>query len=167
MAQLQKITPFLWFDSQAEEAAKLYTSVFKNSRIVETTRYGEAGKEVHGRTPGSVMTVEFELEGQRFIALNGGPLFQFNESVSFQVHCDDQEEVDHFWSRLRAPESEGQCGWMKDRFGVSWQITPTVMDELVRDPDRNRAERAFAAMMKMKKLDIAELKRAAAGHSSR
>lgn len=159
---MQKITPFLWFNSEAEEAARLYTSVFTNSRIVKVVRYGEAGEEVHGGTPGSVMTVEFELEGQRFTALNGGPLFKFNESISFVVDCADQVEVDHFWSKLSegGDASAQQCGWLKDKFGVSWQIVPRALVELLSDKDAERAGRVMNAMLKMKKIDIAGLKAA-------
>jgi predicted 3-demethylubiquinone-9 3-methyltransferase (glyoxalase superfamily) len=165
MPSIQKITPCLWFDDQAEAAAALYTSVFKDSRVLAVSRYGEAGREVHGRPPGSVMTVSFELEGQAFTALNGGPVFTFNEAVSFQVSCDTQEEVDHYWSKLAAggDERAQQCGWLKDRYGVSWQIVPTVLPELLTDPDPGRASRTMQAMLQMKKLDIAALKRAHAG----
>jgi predicted 3-demethylubiquinone-9 3-methyltransferase (glyoxalase superfamily) len=158
-----KIAPCLWFDSQAEEAAKFYTGIFRNSKIVATSRYGEAGKEIHGQKPGSVMTVAFELEGQTFTALNGGPVFKFNEAVSLQIMCENQEEVDHYWSKLTAggDEKSQQCGWLKDRFGVSWQVVPRVLPELLTDPDKGKAERAMAALMKMKMLDIAQLKRAA------
>ena len=160
----QKITPFLWFDNQAEEAANLYVSIFKNSAIGKVARYGEAGKETTGGTPGKVMTVEFTLEGQRFTALNGGPLFKFTEAVSFMVGCDDQEEVDLYWSKLiSGGGQESQCGWLKDRFGLSWQIVPHVLPELIGDKDRVKAGRAMEAMLKMKKLDIAELRRAHAG----
>ena len=160
--RLQKITPFLWFDSQAEEAANFYAGIFSNSRIVTVVRYGEAGKEVHRRPPGSVMTVEFELEGQRFTAINGGPIFTFNESVSFVVRCQTQDEVDYFWERLTAggdPKAQ-QCGWLKDRFGLSWQVVPTPLIEMITDPDTAKSQRAFQAMMTMKKLDIAGAKRA-------
>jgi predicted 3-demethylubiquinone-9 3-methyltransferase (glyoxalase superfamily) len=160
-----RITPCLWFDDQGEAAAEFYVSVFKNSRITQIARYGEAGKQIHGRPAGSVMTVAFELDGHRFTALNGGPHFKFNEAISLQVNCETQAEVDHYWDKLSAggdPNAQ-QCGWVKDRYGLSWQIVPTVLQELVTDPDAARAERAFHAMLKMKKLDIAELKRAAAG----
>jgi len=159
---MQKITPFLWFDSEAEEAARFYTAIFKNSRIVTVVRYGEAGKEVHGGTQGHVMTVEFELEGQRFTALNGGPVFKFNEAISFVVDCATQEEVDHYWTKLSegGDERAQQCGWLKDRFGVSWQIVPKVLGELLADKDAEKSGRVMNAMLKMKKIDIAELKRA-------
>jgi len=159
MATLHKITPCLWFDTQAEEAATLYTSVFDNSRIVHVSHYGSAGP----RPAGMVMTVDFELDGQPFVALNGGPEFTFDESISFQVNCGTQDEIDRFWAELSAGGSEGPCGWLKDRFGVSWQIVPTVMDDLIRDPDAEKAQRAMKAMLGMGKLDIAELQRAAAG----
>jgi predicted 3-demethylubiquinone-9 3-methyltransferase (glyoxalase superfamily) len=157
-----KIAPCLWFDSQAEEAAKFYTGIFSDSKIVATSRYGEAGQEVHGQKPGSVMVVAFELEGQSFVALNGGPVFKFNEAISLQITCENQEEVDHYWGRLTAggDEKAQQCGWLKDRFGVSWQVVPRVLPEMLMDPDPARSQRAMTAMMKMRKFDIAELKRA-------
>jgi predicted 3-demethylubiquinone-9 3-methyltransferase (glyoxalase superfamily) len=159
----QRISPCLWFDDQAEQAAKFYTSIFKNAKIGRITRYGEAGHEVHGRPPGSVLTVEFELDGQKFTALNGGPMFQFNEALSLMIWCETQQEVDHYWDKLGAggDPSAQQCGWLKDKFGVSWQVVPTIMLELLSDPDHARSERAMAAMMQMKKLDIAALKKAA------
>jgi predicted 3-demethylubiquinone-9 3-methyltransferase (glyoxalase superfamily) len=165
MATTLKIVPSLWFDSEGEEAAKLYTGIFKNSKIRKITRYGEAGFEIHKRPAGSVMTVEFEIDGQPFTALNGGPIFEFNEAISFQVMCETQEEVDYFWDRLSegGDEKARQCGWLKDKFGVSWQVVPTILEELMTDPDPKKAERTMAAMLKMKKLDIAELKRANAG----
>ena len=159
---IQKITPFLWFDTQAEEAAQFYVSVFKNSMITDVLRYGEAGHEIHGRPAGSVMTVDFELDGQPFTALNGGPVFSFNEAVSLQVFCDSQAEVDYFWERL----SEGgdkraqQCGWLKDRYGVSWQVIPVELLEMIRDPDDEKSQRATAAMLRMKKIEIEEIRRA-------
>ena len=158
-----KISPCLWFDDQAEEAARFYTSIFPDSRIVKISHYTEAGKEIHNRPPGSVMTVDFELAGQSFTALNGGPLFQFNEAISLQIDCEDQAEVDHYWSKLTAGGSEVQCGWLKDKFGVSWQVVPSVMAELVSDADPARASRVLNAMFPMKKLDIATLERAARG----
>jgi predicted 3-demethylubiquinone-9 3-methyltransferase (glyoxalase superfamily) len=160
-----RIAPCLWFDSQAEEAARFYTGIFKNSKIVAASRYGEAGQEVHGQKPGTVMTVAFELEGQSFTALNGGPVFKFNEAISFQVTCENQEEVDHYWSRLSdgGDEKAQQCGWLKDRFGVSWQVVPRVLPELLMDPDPGKSQRAMTAMLKMKKFDIAQLKRASEG----
>jgi len=165
MSTLHKITPFLWFDSQAEEAAKFYTSIFKNSKLGQISRYGEAGKEVHGREPGSAMTVEFEIEGQPFTALNGGPIFKFTEAISFHIHCETQEEVDYYWDGLSAggdPKAQ-QCGWLKDKFGVSWQVIPTILSNLIGDPDPKKSQRAMQAMFKMKKLDIDALQRAHAG----
>jgi len=160
---MQKITPFLWFDNQAEEAANFYVSIFPNSKIKEVSRYGDSGAEIAGREKGSVMTVAFELNGQEFVALNGGPLFKFTEAVSFMVHCKDQEEVDYYWEKLSAvPESE-QCGWLKDKYGLSWQIVPTVLDEMVSSSDPVKAERAMKAMLQMKKLDIAGLQKAYKG----
>ena len=165
MPSLRNIAPCLWFDDQAEEAAKFYTSVFPNSKIGAVTRYGEVGHEIHGRPAGSVMTVEFEINGQGFTALNGGPVFKFNEAVSFQVPCDSQEEIDFFWAKL----SEGgdpnaqQCGWLEDRFGLSWQVVPRGMAEMLKDPESAAAKRAMAAVLKMKKLDIAELQKAYEG----
>jgi predicted 3-demethylubiquinone-9 3-methyltransferase (glyoxalase superfamily) len=157
MATLSKITPCLWFDTEGEEAATFYTSIFKNSRVLQVTRYGSAGP----RPEGMVMVVNFELDGQEFIALNGGPEFTFNEAISFQVNCESQAEVDEFWTKLSDGGEEGPCGWLKDRFGVSWQIVPTVLDELIRDPDPQKSQRAMRAMFGMKKLDISELQRAA------
>jgi predicted 3-demethylubiquinone-9 3-methyltransferase (glyoxalase superfamily) len=155
---MQKLTPCLWFDTEGEDAAKFYTSIFPNSRIVETAYYGSAGP----RAEGTVMTVEFELDGQRFIALNGGPDFTFNEAISFQVDCENQEDVDAYWSKLSEGGEEGPCGWLKDKFGVSWQIVPTVLPQLLTDPDREKAQRVMAAMLKMRKIEIPELERAAA-----
>jgi predicted 3-demethylubiquinone-9 3-methyltransferase (glyoxalase superfamily) len=160
-AALYTIRP-LWFDSQAEEAARFYTGIFGNSKIVSTSHYGEAGQEVHGQKPGTVMTVSFELEGQSFTALNGGPVFKFNEAVSFQVMCDDQDEVDAYWDKLSAggDAKAQQCGWLKDRFGVSWQVVPRVLPDMLMDPDADKSQRTMSAMLTMKKLDIAELMRA-------
>ena len=155
----QKIVPNLWFDTEAEEAAGFYTSVFENSRIVNVTRYTEAGP----RAAGTVMTVEFELDGQRFIGINGGPEFTFDEAVSFQISCETQEEVDYYWERLSEGGEEGPCGWLKDRYGLSWQVVPAGMEELFADPDPKRAERAMQAMLGMGKLDIAALRNAADG----
>jgi len=157
---LQRITPFLWFDSQAEEAAKFYVSIFKNSRVVSTSRYDEEGARVSGRPKGSVMTVAFELDGQGFTALNGGPLFKFTEATSFVVNCETQREVDHFWDKLSAGGEEVQCGWLKDRFGLSWQVVPTILSQLLTGADPEKSRRAMSAMLKMKKLDIDALKRA-------
>jgi predicted 3-demethylubiquinone-9 3-methyltransferase (glyoxalase superfamily) len=165
MPGIQRITPCLWFDDQAEAAVEFYTAIFRNSRIVRISRYGEAGRDVHGRPAGSVMVVAFELDGQGFTALNGGPVFKFNEAVSFQVHCDTQEDVDYYWTRLSegGDEKAQQCGWLKDRYGVSWQIVPTVLSEMIGDPDSVRSQRAMEAMLQMKKIDIATLKKAFAG----
>ena len=156
----QKITPFLWFDDQAEEAVSFYTSIFKNSKGGNATRYDEEGSKVSGRPKGSVMTVPFKLEGQDFVALNGGPVFKFTEAVSFVVNCETQKEVDHFWEKLSAGGEEVQCGWLKDKFGLSWQVVPTVLTEMLQDKDPQKAKRVMSAMLKMKKIDIAELKRA-------
>jgi predicted 3-demethylubiquinone-9 3-methyltransferase (glyoxalase superfamily) len=160
-----KISPCLWFDNQAEDAAKFYIAIFKNSKITTISRYGEAGKEVHGKPPGSVMTVAFELEGQSFTALNGGPVFKFNEAISFQVDCKSQEEVDYFWEKLSVggDARAQQCGWLKDKYGVSWQIVPTVLIELLNDPDPDKSQHVMTAMLQMKKIDIAGLKRAYQG----
>jgi predicted 3-demethylubiquinone-9 3-methyltransferase (glyoxalase superfamily) len=154
---MQKITPFLWFDTQAEEAAKFYISIFPNSRILNTARYGDAGPGPKG----SVMTVEFELAGQRMIALNGGPQFKFTEAISLSVDCKEQKEVDHYWTRLSQGGQESMCGWLKDRYGLSWQVNPAILGELLSDPDPKKAKRVMQAMLKMKKIDIAALKRAA------
>jgi len=155
----QKIIPSLWFDTEAEEAANFYISVFKNSRIVNVSHYGEAGP----RPAGMVLTVEFELDGQRFVGINGGPEFSFDEAVSFQIHCETQDEVDYYWERLCEGGQESQCGWLKDRYGLSWQVIPAGMDELLGDPDPQRASRAMQAMLAMRKLDITALRRAADG----
>jgi predicted 3-demethylubiquinone-9 3-methyltransferase (glyoxalase superfamily) len=165
MKDIQRITPCLWFDDQAEEAVEFYTAIFGNSRIVNISRYGEAGHEVHGRPAGTVMTVAFELDGQAFTALNGGPVFKFNEAISFQVHCETQEEVDYYWEKLSAggDEKAQQCGWLKDRYGVSWQIVPGVLIDMLNDPDYGKSQRVMAAMLQMKKLDIDELQRAYGG----
>ena len=158
---MQKIIPFLWFDNQAEEAAKFYTSIFKNSKIGKIARYGDEGEKTTGRPKGSVMTVEFQLEGQEFVALNGGPLFKFTEAISFVVNCKTQAEVDKFWKKLSAGGKEVQCGWLKDKYGLSWQIVPTVLGELVSDNDAAKSQRVMQAMLKMVKLDIKKLKQAA------
>jgi len=165
MPTVQRIAPCLWFDDQSEEAAKFYTSIFKNSKIVATTRYGEAGKDIHKKAPGSIMTVEFELDGQAFTALNGGPLFQFNEAISLQVNCDSQAEVDYYWEKLTAggDEKAQQCGWLKDKFGVSWQVVPTEWIAMINDPDSRKSQRAMQAMFQMKKIDIATIRRAFEG----
>lgn len=161
-----KIVPCLWFDQQGEQAARFYVEAFPHSKITHIARFAEAGKEIHGQKPGSVMTVSFELAGQAFTALNGGPLFKFSEAVSLQIMCDSQEEVDHYWAHLTAggDASAQQCGWLKDRYGLSWQVVPKRLLELLDDKDNARRERAFAAMMEMKKIDVAVLERAAAGH---
>lgn len=156
---MQKVTPFLWFDTDAEAAAQLYTSVIPNSRIVGVTRYGAGGPGAEG----SVMTVQFELDGRTFVALNGGPAHAFTDAISFQVSCESQEEVDAYWDALTADGEEGRCGWLKDPFGVSWQIVPTVLPALLGDPDPERAQRAMAAMLGMSKLQIDVLEQAAAG----
>ena len=156
---MPEITPNLWFDTEAEEAAAFYVDVFPNSRITLVTHYTDVGP----RPAGGVMTVEFELDGQRFVGINGGPEFKFDEAVSFQVTCEDQEEVDYFWARLGEGGEEGPCGWLKDRYGLSWQIVPTGMEELFADPDPEKAQRAMEAMLGMRKLDIAALRRAAEG----
>jgi predicted 3-demethylubiquinone-9 3-methyltransferase (glyoxalase superfamily) len=156
---MQKISPCLWFDDKAEEAAKFYVSVFKGSKIGDITRYGKEGYEIHGREAGTVMTVEFEIEGQKFLALNGGPIFKFNEAISFQVHCETQEEVDYYWDKL----SEGgdkkaqQCGWLKDKYGLSWQIVPTILPKMLKDKDTKKSQRVMKAMLQMHKLDIQTL----------
>jgi predicted 3-demethylubiquinone-9 3-methyltransferase (glyoxalase superfamily) len=155
---MSKLTPCLWFDTEGEEAAKFYTSVFPNSRIVDVAHYGAAGP----REEGTVMAVSFELDGQKFVALNGGPQFTFDEAISFQVSCETQEEVDAFWSTLSAGGEEGPCGWLKDRYGLSWQIVPTVLIELLSDPDREKSQRVMRAMLNMKKIEIDALERTAA-----
>jgi predicted 3-demethylubiquinone-9 3-methyltransferase (glyoxalase superfamily) len=158
---MQKITPFLWFDSQAEEAVKFYTSIFKNSRIGKIARYDEAGEKAAGRPAGSVMTIGFQLEGQEFVALNGGPHFKFTEAISLVVNCKTQAEVDKFWKKLSAGGKEVQCGWLKDKYGLSWQIVPTVLVELLSGKDAAKSQRVMEAMLKMVKLDIKKLKQAA------
>ena len=160
-----KISPCLWFDDQAEDAVRFYTAIFKNSKVTDIARYPDVGQEIHGKPANSVMTVEFELDGQSFTALNGGPHFKFNEAVSLQVECDTQEEVDYYWVKLGEggdPEAQ-QCGWVKDKFGLSWQIVPRVLAQLIGDPNAEKVKRVFQAMLQMKKLDIAALQRAAAG----
>jgi predicted 3-demethylubiquinone-9 3-methyltransferase (glyoxalase superfamily) len=166
LKKMQKITPFLWFDDQAEEAAKFYTSIFKNSKVGKILRYNEEAAKVSesGRPPGSVLTVEFEIEGQKFTALNGGPQFKFNESVSFVVNCETQDEVDYFWEKLTADGGqESQCGWLTDKFGLSWQITPTVLIEMLHDKDAAKSERVMKAMFQMQKIEIKRLRDAYAG----
>ncbi len=165
MSRTQKITTFLWFDGQAEEAAKYYVSIFNNSRIVGTTRYDEEASKAAGRPKGSIMTVEFELDGQGFMALNGGPHFKFTEAISLFVHCENQKEVDYFWEKLSAGGAEVECGWLKDRYGLSWQVVPDVLMEMLQSKDPEKSRRAMAAMLKMKMLDIAALKQAYEGRS--
>jgi len=156
---MQKVSPFLWFDGNAEEAANFYVSIFKDSKILKIARYGEAGPG----PAGSVMVVNFQIEGQDFIALNGGPVFKFTEAISFVISCQTQEEVDHYWNKLTAGGGqESQCGWLKDKYGLSWQVTPTILGELLADKDQKKAQRVMQAMLQMKKIDIAALKRAAA-----
>ena len=159
---IQKITPCLWFDDHAEEAVKTYASIFKNSKIGRVTRYEEESAKVSGRPAGTVMTVEFQLEGQDFVALNGGPIFTFNEAISFQVSCKTQEEVDHYWHALSdgGDREAQQCGWLKDKYGVSWQIVPTALVEMLQDPDPGKRSRVMKAMLQMKKIDIQALKQA-------
>ena len=160
-----RISPCLWFDHGGEDAARFYTGIFKDSKITGISHDGEAGKEQHGRPPGSVMTVAFELNGQSFTALNGGPDFKFSEAVSFQIECQTQEEVDYYWGKLGEGGDPNalMCGWLKDKFGLSWQVVPKILPELLTDPDTVKSQRAFQAMMQMKKLDIAALQRAFAG----
>jgi predicted 3-demethylubiquinone-9 3-methyltransferase (glyoxalase superfamily) len=160
-----KITACLWFDNQAEEAVQFYTSIFKNSRIGRITRYGKEGYEIHGKPEGTVMTVEFEIDGQPFTALNGGPVFTFNEAISFQVNCETQEEVDYYWEKLSkaGDEKAQQCGWLKDKYGVSWQIIPKILSDLVGDPDSEKSQKAMKVMLQMKKIDIETIKRAYEG----
>jgi len=155
--EMSRITPCLWFDTEGEEAAEFYTSIFPNSRILEVTRYGDAGP----REAGTVMTVTFELDGREFVALNGGPEFTFDEAISFQIDCGSQEEVDDYWSRLGEGGEEGPCGWVKDRYGLSWQVVPTRLTELLTHPDPETSQRAMAAMLQMRKIDIATLEEAA------
>ena len=162
MSLRSKISPCLWFDGQAEPAARFYTSIFKDSKIQSISYYGEAGREQHGQEPGSVMAVGFQIEGQSFTALNGGPFFKISEAISFQIDCQTQEELDYYWEKLKEggdPECQ-VCGWLKDKFGVSWQVVPAVLLEMILDPDTTKSQRAVAAMMGMKKLDIAALKAA-------
>ena len=163
----QKITPCLWFDNQAEDAANFYMSVFDGGRIKQVSRYGKAGHDVHGREPDSVMVVEFEIAGQTFTALNGGPLFKFSEAVSFQVMCESQEEIDRFWTKLSDGGQPGQCGWLKDRYGLSWQIVPSVLPQMITNARGEERERIIGAVMGMKKFDLAALHRAAAGEAEK
>ena len=165
MPNTQKITPCLWFDSQAEEAVEFYTGIFRNSRILNISRYGEAGREMHGKPAGSVMTIAFELDGQAFTALNGGPTFKFNEAISFQVDCETKEEVDYYWEKLSegGDEKAQQCGWLKDKFGASWQIIPSILSKMMSDADPEKSGRVMEAMLRMKKIDVDELAQAYAG----
>jgi predicted 3-demethylubiquinone-9 3-methyltransferase (glyoxalase superfamily) len=157
---MQKITPCLWFDNQAEEAVNFYVSIFKNSKIVSIARYGEAGAEVSGRPKGTVMTALFQLDGQEFMALNGGPQFKFSEAISFIVNCRAQKEIDEFWKKLSEGGEEGPCGWLKDKYGMSWQIVPTVLGKMLKDKDAEKSERVMKAMLQMKKIDVQKLKQA-------
>jgi len=159
---MQKISPCLWFDDKAEEAAKFYTSIFKESKIGDVIRYGKEGYEIHGREEGTVMTVEFEIEGQKFLGLNGGPIFKFNEAISFQVYCETQEEVDYYWEKLSegGDEKAQQCGWLKDKYGVSWQIVPIILIKMLKDKDSENSQKVMKAMLQMHKLDISTLKKA-------
>jgi predicted 3-demethylubiquinone-9 3-methyltransferase (glyoxalase superfamily) len=157
---MQTITPHLWFDNNAEEAVKFYTSIFKNSKIIHVARYGEAGAKASGRPKGTVMTVTFELEGQQFMALNGGPVFAFSPAISFMVNCETQQEVDELWEKLSEGGEKGQCGWLKDKFGVSWQIVPTALGQMMQDKDARKSERVMKALLQMTKIDIEGLKRA-------
>ena len=159
---MQKITPCLWFDNQAEEAANFYTSIFKNSKIGNISRYGKEGYEIHGREAGTVLTVDFELEGQRFTGLNGGSVFKFNEAISFVVQCETQKEVDHYWEKLSegGDEKAQQCGWLKDKYGVSWQVVPVVLGEMMQNKDSEKSDRVMKALLQMKKIDIESLKKA-------
>jgi len=159
---MQKITPFLWFDDKAEEAVRFYVSVFRNSKVGGVARYGEAGAKVSGRPMGSVMSVAFQLDGQDFVALNGGPHFKFTEAVSLVVNCGTQAEVDELWEKLSAGGEKSRCGWLKDRYGMSWQVVPTLVGKLMQDPDAGKSEKVMQAILKMNKLDIEALKRAAA-----
>jgi predicted 3-demethylubiquinone-9 3-methyltransferase (glyoxalase superfamily) len=160
---IQKITPFLWFDDNAEEAAKFYTSIFKNSKIIDIAYYGESAAEASGRPKGTLMTVTFELEGQRFMALNGGPIFKFSQAISFLVSCETQQEVDDLWKKLSEGGEVEQCGWLKDKFGVSWQIVPSVLGEMMQDKDAEKSEKVMKALLQMKKIDIQSLQKAYAG----
>jgi predicted 3-demethylubiquinone-9 3-methyltransferase (glyoxalase superfamily) len=159
---MQKISPCLWFDDKAEEAAKFYTSVFKDSKIGDVTRYGKEGYEIHGKEEGTVMTAEFEIEGQKFLGLNGGPIFKFNEAISFQVYCETQEEVDYYWEKLSegGDEKAQVCGWLKDKYGVSWQIVPIILIVMLKDKDSEKSQKVMKAMLQMHKLDISTLKKA-------
>ena len=163
MTSVQMIAPCLWFDTQAEEAANFYVSIFDNSRIIRILHYSEAGFEIHGKPAGSILTVEFELNGQRFTALNGGPQFKFSEAISLEVTCETQQEIDYYWDKLVEGGEEGPCGWLKDKFGLSWQITPAMLSEMLSDEDKEKTHRVMDAFLQMKKLDIATIKKAYAG----
>ena len=159
---MQKISPCLWFDDNAEEAVKFYLSIFKNSKVGNVTRYGKEGYEIHKKKEGSVMTIDFEIEGQKFLALNGGPIFKFNEAISFQIYCDTQEEIDYYWEKLTegGDKNAQVCGWLKDKFGVSWQVVPIALIKMLQDKDSKKTERVMKAMLQMKKLDIDALSKA-------
>jgi predicted 3-demethylubiquinone-9 3-methyltransferase (glyoxalase superfamily) len=161
---MQKITPFLWFDDQAEEAANFYVSIFKNSKIGDITRYNEASAKAAGRPKGTVMTIAFQLDGQEFAAINGGPHFKFTEAVSFVVNCETQQEVDTFWEKPSEGGEESQCGWLKDKYGLSWQVVPTVLSRMLKDKDHEKSQRVMKAMLQMKKIEIAPLQQAYEGH---
>ncbi|HEY7573133.1 MAG TPA: VOC family protein [Nitrososphaeraceae archaeon] len=163
---MQKIIPCLWFDDKAEEAAKFYASIFKNSKIGDVTYYGKEGYEIHGGKEGSVLTMEFEIEGQKFVGLNGGPVFKFNEAISFQIHCETQEEVDYYWNKLSegGDEKAQQCGWLKDKYGVSWQVVPIALIQMLKDKRTEKSERVMKVMLQMHKLDIKTLKQAYEGN---
>lgn len=162
MSTIQKISPFLWFDDQAEEAATFYVGIFRDAKIKRIARYGEAGREFHHKAPGTVMTIAFELEGQPFTALNGGPMFRFNQAISFVINCQSQDEIDHYWDKLSegGDEKARQCGWLKDKFGVSWQVVPSILPELLGGSDPARSQRVMKALLRMKKLKIEDLQRA-------
>ena len=162
MQSTQKITPCLWFDHEAEEAAEFYVGIFRNSRILHVSRYPDEGQEIHGKEAGTVLIVSFELEGNRFTALNGGPMFKFNEAISFQIDCNNQEEVDYYWSKLSegGDETAQQCGWLKDKYGVSWQVVPVILMEMLNDRDKQKAKKVMKAMLQMKKIDIRKLEMA-------
>lgn len=159
---MQKISPCLWFDDNAEDAVKFYVSIFKNSKVGNVTRYGKEGYEIHKKKEGSVMTIDFEIEGQKFLALNGGPIFKFNEAISFQIYCDTQEEIDYYWEKLTegGDKNAQVCGWLKDKFGVSWQVVPIAMIKMLQDKDSKKTERVMKAMLQMHKLDIDALTKA-------
>ncbi|MDW0119137.1 MAG: VOC family protein [Nitrososphaeraceae archaeon] len=159
---MQKISPCLWFDDNAEEAVKFYLSIFKNSKVGNVTRYGKEGYEIHKKKEGSVMTIDFEIEGQKFLALNGGPIFKFNEAISFQIYCDTQEEIDYYWEKLTegGDKNAQVCGWLKDKFGVSWQVVPIALIKMLQDKDSKKSERVMKVMLQMQKLDIDALSKA-------